>query len=77
MAPPLEGGGEESSGGTGTVDVYVWFNNIEAVSEVTRLNWDEIFDMKAQDYLAYLAYVKEKARREEIRIRQEAAKYRH
>lgn len=42
---------------------------------MTRLNWDEIFDMKAQDYLAYLAYVKEKARREEIAIRREAAKY--
>lgn len=40
------------------------------------MTFEEVFESPAQDYLAYLAYCREKARREEIAIKREAAKYR-
>jgi len=45
------------------------------VSHLTLLNFEQVFEMPAVDYLSYLKYIREKCRREEARLRKEAAKY--
>lgn len=45
------------------------------MSHLTLLNFEQVFQMPAVDYLAYLKYLREKYRREEARIRKESAKY--
>ena len=45
------------------------------MSHLTLLNFEQVFEMPAVDYLSYLKYLREKYRREEAKLRKEAAKY--
>lgn len=40
------------------------------------MTFEEVFESPAQDYLAYLSYIRERERRDKIIAQREAAKYR-
>lgn len=42
-----------------------WFEAIDAVSTLTHLNWNEVFDLPAISFLAYLKFWNYKVRKEE------------
>jgi hypothetical protein len=46
---------------------------IEAVSNLTKFNFDEIFHMPASDFLTYLRFINEKRRREYMQQKKEEA----
>lgn len=45
------------------------------MSHLTLFNFEQVFEMPAADFLSYLKYLREKARRDEIEARKIAAKY--
>ena len=49
---------------------------ISAVAELTKFNFEEIFQMPAQDFIVYIKFVNERNRREAERQRMEIAKMR-
>ena len=63
-----EGPGEEKDT-SAAVDGYVWFSLLDAVAEVTRLNWEQIYKIPAMDFLSYLVYAKAKNRRKAQEIK--------
>lgn len=47
---------------------YDWLSLVHAVSETCLYNFTEVFNMPAEDFLAYLGYVNEKRARERDEI---------
>ena len=52
----------------------VWLSLVEAVSDLTKLNWPEIYSMCAMEFFAYVTYVNYKRRKELDEIRKFKAK---
>lgn len=48
---------------------------MEAVAEVTRLNFNQLYEMPAIEFLSYVSYVDYKRRKEEQMIREFKAKH--
>lgn len=49
---------------------------MEAVAEMTRFNFEEVYNMSAMEFFAYCSYLKYKQKKEEDRIRQFKAQHR-
>lgn len=69
-----EQGTEQESSENSKDNSFVWISHIEAVSELTRLDFDKTQAMPAYNFLSYLVYVdfkrrKEKQELEQIRIK--------
>lgn len=70
-------GGQNESGATADVEEYNpnselrrWLECINAVSEITRLNWSQVFEITALEFFAYLAFYNYMKRKEQ-RMRDE------
>lgn len=48
--------------------MYDWLNLVQAVSETTLLNFNEVFEMPITDFLAYLTYINDKRNRERAEL---------
>ena len=82
---PVEEGeeGGENDGGTDgedkeynpTVNLRKWLECIDAVSEITRLNWSQVFDITALEFFAYIAYYNYKMRKKEAADKAAIAKF--
>ena len=63
-----EGTGEAGNGADSTDKIYVWINLVEAVSELTKYDFEMVFNMEAIEFFAYVAYCRFKAERERKRM---------
>ena len=45
-----------------------WMEAINAVSEITRLNWSQVFDITALEFFAYLSFYNYTKRKEQQEI---------
>jgi hypothetical protein len=75
--PVKEGGeGGEDDGGTdgsNTQDnpngeLRRWLECVNAVSEITKLNWTQVFDITILEFFAYLAFYNYRKRKEQQEI---------
>ena len=55
---------ERSGGESSTDGGYVWLNFLDAVSDITKLNWNEVWTMHIGEFFTYLTYTIEKHKRE-------------
>lgn len=49
---------------------------IRAVAEVTNFTFEDIYNISASDFFFYIAYLNERARRQEIQQKKEEARLR-
>lgn len=70
--------GQEGDGGsdgnpdgpdTGRVNGTVWLSAVEAVSDLTKYNWKQVFDMSALEFFVFLRYVNYKRVKEQRELR--------
>lgn len=66
-----ENGGEEDS----ATKLYTWINLVNAVSELTRYDFDKVFGMPAMEFFTYVTYLKYKQKKEEQKLRQFRAQH--
>ena len=59
-----EGSGESDSG----VKAYVWISLVEAVSDLTKYDFEKVFQMPAIEFFTFMNYAKYKSERERRRI---------
>ena len=55
----------------------IWLACAEAVAELTRFNFERVFRMPVMEFLAYLAFVNYKRRKEEQELAKINRKYGH
>ena len=48
----------------------VWLSLIEAVSDITKYNWGEIYEMSINEFLAYVAYYQYKMKKKEQELKE-------
>lgn len=67
-----EGDGEGDSVGDevngGRIGLDVWLSLVEAISDLTKYDWEKVFKMSALEFFAFLSYVKMKRLREKREI---------
>lgn len=71
----VEGNGESGESVKRTAPILVYIGLMEAVAEVTRLNFNQLYEMPAIEFLSYVSYVDYKRRKEEQMIREFKAKH--
>ena len=75
-------GDAESPGDTDEPDtrrgnLHVWISCVEAVSQLTRFDFERVFRMPIMEFFAYLAFVNYKRRKEEQELAKINRKYKH
>ena len=48
---------------------YIWLDSVKAVSDYTKYNWKQVYEMSAMEFFAYVTYINFDRRREERRIK--------
>ena len=57
-------------GSTGAVRIRKWFEAVDAVSELTRLNWNQVYELPAIDFLIYIKFYNWKQKKREQQLNQ-------
>ena len=49
--------------------MHIWLSAVEAVSDLTKFDWEKTFRMSAMEFFAFLQYSNYKVRKQEEAIR--------
>ena len=63
------GDGDTDEVNSGRVSGTVWLSAVEAVSDLTKYNWREVFQMSALEFFTFLRYVNYKRAKEQRELR--------
>lgn len=63
------GDGDTDGADNGRVSGTVWLSAVEAVSDLTKYNWREVFQMSALEFFTFLRYVNYKRVKEQRELR--------
>lgn len=47
----------------------MWLDAVQAVSDLTKYNWKQVFEMSALEFFAFLSYYNYKMRKQEQEIK--------
>lgn len=64
-----EGPGTGNEADNGQVGLHIWLSAVEAVSDLTKYDWEKTFKMSAMEFFAFLQYYNYKTRKQEAAIR--------
>lgn len=62
------GTGETGNGADTANKIYVWISLVEAVSELTKYDFEKVFNMEAIEFFSFVTYCRFKAEKEKRRI---------
>ena len=63
------GDGDTDGADNGRVSGTVWLGAVDAVSDLTKYNWREVFQMSAMEFFVFLKYHNYKMRKQELQIK--------
>lgn len=60
--------GETDDGPDSANKIYVWISLVEAVSELTKYDFEKVFNMEAVEFFSFVSYCRFKADKERKRM---------
>lgn len=64
-----QGDGDTGGTDTGRIRATVWLDAVYAVSDLTKYDWQKVFEMSAMEFFVFLSYSNYRVRRQEAEIR--------
>lgn len=55
--------------------MHLWLTCVQAVSDLTKYDWEKVFQMSAMEFFAFLSFVNYQRRKEQLEMQRINAKY--
>ena len=55
--------------------MHLWLTCVQAVSDLTKYDWEKVFKMSALEFFAFLSFVNYQRRKEQLEMQRINAKY--